>query len=127
MPIEFINNPTNAKQRFYKFMNDHEYVLCLYYMNGCGHCVSFAPLWHKVTKQYEQDINVLNIEYNCTHELNKEHKIDGFPTVILYQKGKKPIEYNKPRDQKNLSTFIQEHIIQQNEPKKKGRRNVKKT
>lgn len=110
MPIYNINNPSTAKSQFSKCIGKNK-VICLYFWKQCGHCVEFAPIWEKVTNIYKDKINVINIELDCMRKLDNKYQINGFPTIIVYGKGNKLLEYNRTRTEKDLVLFIQANLL----------------
>ena len=123
MPIIFIQKKDHAKKIFSDFLKDNEYVLCFYYMNTCGHCINFAPIWYNVIKQYEQDINVVNIEQQCLQNLESKFQVMAFPTIILFKNGKRILEYNQGRNEKELNDFIHQRVLHKSQYKKTSKKN----
>lgn len=107
MPIENISTP----ERFSAFLKQYNNVLCLYYWKHCGHCIAFSPVWNKITKLYEDKINVINVELECSQKLQDKYRVLAFPTVVIYRNGKKEAEFLKERTEKNLDEFIKKHAL----------------
>ena len=108
MPIENISGP----EKFTSFLKKHNNVLCLYYWKNCGHCIAFAPLWNKVTQQYKDSINVINVELECVRKLDDKYRVMSFPTVMVYKNGERYAEFIKNRTEKDLHAFIQKYALQ---------------
>lgn len=116
MPIYTISEE-NAKG-FSSLLKEHDRVICLYHWTQCGHCVTLAPIWQRVTSKYKGKINVANIEYKSMLKMEKKYKVNGFPYVVVYKDGKKHVEFTSMRTEANLDAFIKEHLL---DDKKKTR------
>jgi thioredoxin domain-containing protein 5 len=111
MPIEDITNSLKAKDTFEKCLNNKK-VLCLFYWKLCGHCVEFMPIWNKVVNIYKDVINVVQIELECVKKLDKKYKINGFPTIVIFNNGNKEVEFIKSRNFVELNNFIKTHLLE---------------
>lgn len=110
MPILNIDNPLEAKNKFTSFIKSGD-VLCLYRMEGCGHCIDFMPIWNKIINQFKNDINVINIEYKSMLTLDNNYHVNGFPSIIIYKNGKKFKEFTTYRTEKNVHDFIKNNML----------------
>lgn len=54
-----------------------------YYMDGCGHCETFSPLWDEFTSSYKGPLQFQKINMKDAEDDLKKYEIDGFPTVVL--------------------------------------------
>jgi thioredoxin-like negative regulator of GroEL len=95
---DFVNKITNNK------------VLCYYYWKQCGHCTNFNPIWKKIERKYKGKINMMKIELDVMKHLDQKYAISAFPTIIIWNKGKKYSEFTGMRDEANLSTFIDKNF-----------------
>jgi predicted bacteriocin transport accessory protein len=110
MPVEDILIPGTAKQRFENILTKGT-IVCYYHWKLCGHCSAFSPLWKKVIQQYKDKVFFVNIELEGMNGLDRQHRVQGFPTIIIYKNGKKSKEFNGERTAENLNTFIKENVI----------------
>lgn len=107
MPITNITQP----DKFSKYVNSHNNVLCLYYWKQCGYCQQFAPIWHNVTQHFADKMHIINVELDCIRKLEGQYQVSAFPTVVIFRNGTKHAEFNSPkRDAKNLHAFIQNYM-----------------
>lgn len=114
-----IINITSTSQ-FYKIINSPAKVLCLYYWKSCGYCREFAPVWNRVTNAYKDKLIIVNIEASIVNKLNSDDKVMLFPTVIVFQNGRKISAFNKQRNEENLVKFINTNFVEKpNKPKRK--------
>jgi len=125
MPVVDINVPSEAKDKFMPMMKKG-WVLCLYYWKHCGFCISFHPIWDKVTKYYKDRINAVSIELDCLKELDKKYSdVNGFPTITLYQDGKEVKQFTNKRTEDELHKFIQSEILKNEKAAKKPKKETK--
>lgn len=81
---------------------ENQKTIILFYMNGCGHCDQFKPIWNKLkpwctkhnvrmrefeanevqTMQFNQSLNDTGIDMS---------RVIGFPTIIIMDNGKEVI------------------------------------
>lgn len=90
-------------------MIENSRVLCYYYWKNCGHCTIFNPIWEKIEKKYKGKINMLKIELDTItmmKHLDQKYTISAFPTIIIWDKGKKIKEFTAVRNEEKLSAFI---------------------
>lgn len=92
-------------------------VLCLYHWSHCGHCHSYMPVWKKLTAS--NNINSISVELSVIKTLDPVHQIYAFPTVVLFENGKKKIELPGARSEKELHNFIKANFTEKSVPKKK--------
>ena len=118
MPIVTITSPDKANEKF-KTLCKNTNVVCFYYWKQCGHCISFAPIWNKVTNQHKDNVNIVNIELEAVKVLDDKYKVQAFPTIIAYKNGKKHAEFVKERNEKNVHDFL---LIYTNDQKKVKRK-----
>ena len=71
--------------------------LVYFYMDGCGHCKKFSPIWDQFANSYNGSLNIRKVERaDAGDELNK-YSVQGFPTVLLLDGngGKKEFQGNR--------------------------------
>jgi len=72
--------------------------LVLFYADWCGHCQTVKPEWEKAAKEAKGNM----IKINCgdkegkSADLMTKYKVDGFPTIIIFEDGE-PKEYKGGR------------------------------
>ncbi len=84
--------PKSDKEEQYK----KKPMLMLFWADWCGHCHHFMPTFEK--------LNIVKVS-DKEKDLIEEYKIDGFPTLKLYD-GKKFHEYSGGRDINNIRDFV---------------------
>ena len=77
-----------------------------YYMEECGHCKKFSPIWDIFVRDYNGPLKLEKIERNNAGDDLEKYKIKGFPTILLIDdKGNKK-EFNGDRTLEGLKNFI---------------------
>lgn len=84
-----------------------ENKLTYYYMNGCGHCEKFNPIWEEFTKNYS---GTPPITFEKIESANAPSSVKGYPTVILTKKDGSTSEFNAQRTVGELQRFISDKI-----------------
>ena len=87
--------------------------MVLYYAEWCGHCQTMKPEWNKVVKKLKKNnnnVNIAEIESNHIDTLINKPKIQGFPTIKMYNNGKEIA--NLRRDSHiELREYRLEHLL----------------
>ena len=101
MRIHFSNNNLE------NFENNNEKTLVYYYMNGCGHCEKFTPIWEKFKKSFSGSINIIKVEQEDAKDDINKFEVSGFPTVLLLDSNNNKIkEFNGDRTVAGLTEFV---------------------
>jgi len=81
-----------------------------FYAPWCGHCKKLAPTWDELAAKVEDKSNIKIAKVDCTVEKDvcKQYEVRGYPTLILFNNGKKADTYNKARDLNSLHAFVTE-------------------
>lgn len=63
-------------------------IFTLFYADWCHYCIRFMPVFEKIANKYGDEIEFakVNVEDPKYKKLVDEHKISGFPTVIIIDK-----------------------------------------
>ena len=84
---------------------DNKVILYYFYMNGCGYCTRFNPVWDAFSKKYQGNVLLKKIERADAGSLLNKYNVRGFPTVIL-DKGNSSKTFNMDRTVDNLLSFV---------------------
>ncbi len=83
-------------------------VLVEFYAPWCGHCKQLAPTWDKLGEHFKDKDDVVIAKMDSTANELEDIKIQGFPTIKLFQKGdNKVVDYNGERTLEGLIKFIE--------------------
>ena len=81
-------------------------TLTYFYMDGCPHCVKFAPEWDKFAQNHTGALKLKKVEAKNMSEQEKGLGIQGFPTIMVVDNnGKKETDYDGPRTAEGLKAF----------------------
>ena len=78
--------------------------LVLYYAPWCGHCKALKPEWAKLEQEGIKGVTISKVNADEEKEKVKEAGVDGFPTIILYNKGKSTV-YSGARTAEAISKW----------------------
>mmetsp|Transcript_28946 Transcript_28946/g.25568 ORF Transcript_28946/g.25568 Transcript_28946/m.25568 type:complete len:230 (-) Transcript_28946:147-836(-) len=59
-----------------------------FYAPWCGHCKRLAPTWEEVATELKGEVNVAKVDVTQNRALGKQYGIKGFPTLLLFRRGK---------------------------------------
>jgi protein disulfide-isomerase-like protein len=81
--------------------------LVLYYAEWCGHCKAMKPEWEKVVEKLKDSskINIADIKSELIEALSHKPKIEGFPTIKMYNKGREIAKYEDERSAGKIQQF----------------------
>ena len=79
--------------------------LILFKADWCGHCKRFLPIWDKISKDSNLNVNFTTFDSDKHKKEIQNYNIEGFPTII-YKVNDKIIEYAGDRDEKSIRDFI---------------------
>ena len=77
--------------------------LTYYYMDGCGHCNKFNPIWDEFTSEYK---GPPKITFEKIESKDAPSSVKGFPTVVLTKSDGSTSEFNADRTVGELQNFI---------------------
>ena len=88
-------------------LSDKSTKLVYFYMNGCGHCKNFTPIWNQFSSANSSSIKTYKFEQAQVREQIKEYNISGFPTILLLDENNAKIdEYSGERSIKALTSYV---------------------
>ena len=91
-------------------MNKKTLILKLYYVEWCGHCNNFKPIWKKLQKQNISNVKFKAIDCDKHKNIAQADGIEGFPTIRLYNSNNKLLdELEGERNIKNIKNLIKKH------------------
>ena len=84
--------------------------MVLYYADWCGHCNTMKPEWSKVVNKMSNSnknnkINVAEIESTHIGDLINKPKIEGFPSIKMYNSGKEVANFSDQRVADKIEAF----------------------
>ena len=85
-------------------------TLVLFYMDGCGHCTDFKPVWEQLVPELERGgVKCLGLNYKDHAEMIRQEGVAGFPTIKFYPHGfpGKSVDYSGARTREGILDFLQ--------------------
>lgn len=80
--------------------------LVYFYMNGCGHCKKFSPVWDEFSGMYNGNLKVRKVERADAGDELEKYQIKGFPTVLLLDGNGGKKEFDGERTIQGLESFV---------------------
>ena len=79
----------------------------LFHWKDCGHCKKMMPEWEKFKKLNAHNTNfkIIAMEKDEASELIQKHNVQGFPTIIGTNNGKKVKEFDGEGSAEELLRF----------------------
>jgi thioredoxin 1 len=74
--------------KFNDLINSDKIVLVDFFATWCGPCQMLAPVLKQVKDNLGERITILKIDVDKNQELASQYQVRGFPTMLLFQKGK---------------------------------------
>jgi len=88
-------------------MSDNSTKLVYFYMNGCGHCKNFTPIWDEFCSANSSSIKTYKFEQSQVQEQITSYSISGFPTILLLDENNSKIdEYSGQRTVEALTSYV---------------------
>lgn len=92
-----------------KWDADKEVAVVFHRMPTCGPCKAFTPVWQKVSsglrgKKDKSGRKIRLFVVDQHHTLSED--VNGFPTVRKHLSSEEHREFNGPRTEENLASFI---------------------
>lgn len=98
---------------FQKALDHFDNILVEFYAPWCGHCKAFAPDYVKIAailKEKGENVACAKVDAPEEQELIEKYDIQGFPTLKLFRKDKKPDPYQGFRSVDSLVDWVTRKI-----------------
>ena len=91
-------------------IDNNKDVLVKFYAEWCGHCKKLAPIYKTVAETLKENEMIKLVEIDATKNDVEGISVHSFPTVYLYQAGKKktPLKFEGDRTEEGITKFLQE-------------------
>ncbi|UVC54689.1 transmembrane protein 17 [Theileria orientalis] len=76
-----------------------------FYAPWCSHCRKMAPAWESLAKELKGHVNVADVDVTRNPKLGRRFQIKGYPTLVLFHKGKMYHYEGGERTVEKLSQF----------------------
>ncbi len=99
--IELTEADFDISKKIIKRNNLKNINLLLIYVDWCGHCKRFKPIYEETSKTIGSTINMYKIDGDLCPNVAKMYNIRGYPSILMLDdKGKMISDYKGPRDTK---------------------------
>lgn len=90
-------------------------LLVEFYSPDCYHCQQLDPVLEGVAEKFGNKVTVIKIDSRSAHDLNRELKVRGTPTMLLFKDGQEITEAREDiqgyRHVDVLSAFVEKHMV----------------
>lgn len=94
---------------FQGHVDSHSLVLAEFFAPWCGHCKNLKPEYEKAAteiKEVSDDITLAKIDCTENREFCAEQEIQGFPTLYVFEDGKRAGQYEGARKAEDIKNFL---------------------
>ena len=109
--IIHVNNPHSVDR--YNAHVHNKPAMVLFYMDGCGHCEMMKPEWKAFEDEYTEkthnnhrDVLIAKINQKYINMIEGHSAVNGFPTIVHLDNGKKVSEFREERTLENFKKFM---------------------
>lgn len=104
-----LSGPT---EDFNNFVSEHPIVLAKFFAPWCGHCKKLAPEYESAASQLkEKDISLVEVDCEQNRELCAEHKVQGYPTLMVFRGTESVAPYNGGRSVDEIVQYMNRELL----------------
>ena len=96
--------------KFTAIINEDKVTMVDFYAVWCGPCKAMAPDVQRIKKDYEGKANVLKIDAEDKLDIAQQFKLQGYPTIIFFKKGKVVANEIGYRNYDQLKAILYTHM-----------------
>lgn len=87
-------------------------VLVDFWADWCPPCIAIAPVLEKVINEWEKPVRLAKLEVDAGKNMKiaGQYQVRGFPTIILFFRGKERARFSGARSINYVKQFIADNI-----------------
>lgn len=101
---------TLSETNFDADLANAEVALVKFYAPWCGHCKALAPVFVEASEKLKDEAVLAEVDCTVDKSLAKRFNIQGFPTLILFKKGKEAGRYEGSREVNDLVSYVRSQV-----------------
>lgn len=95
---------------FKELINSEQPVLVDFFAEWCGPCKMMKPVLEQVARNLDGKARILKVDIDKNQKAAAQYKIQGVPTLILFQGGKIKWRQSGFMDAKQLSSVLKKFV-----------------
>ncbi|GHB80542.1 thioredoxin [Persicitalea jodogahamensis] len=99
---------------FKEIIKSEQPVLVDFFAEWCGPCKMMKPVLEEVAKKLDGKARILKVDVDKNQKAAAQYKIQGVPTLILFQGGKIKWRQSGFIDARKLNSVIEKYTKQDN-------------
>lgn len=97
------------KTSFKDLINSETPVLVDFFAEWCGPCKVLGPILKEVKEELGDAVKIIKIDVDKNQELASDFKVQGVPTMILFQNGEQKWRQSGVLQKSDLVAIINQH------------------
>lgn len=107
-----VTDLSKSTDEFNDFISSHGIVLAKFFAPWCGHCKKLAPEYEvAATKLKNKDISLVEIDCTQNQELCAEHKIQGYPSLVVFRGLESSSQYSGGRSSDEIIQYMERELL----------------
>lgn len=101
------NNTVSTRAEFKKILSESgKPVIVKFFATWCGPCKMVAPVFEKLSKEFENQIKFIEIDIDNCDGIASDYFVSSVPTFISFRNGEELNRMNGAASYDQLETFI---------------------
>lgn len=96
-----------------KEKEENKNLVMFFKMKGCPHCDEFQKVWDELESKKGEipgyELVIYDADKNAEHISDNYPKVKGYPTIMMKNKGKEPVEFKQDRTVEELLKFVKDN------------------